>query len=52
MRELAAEGAEELVRAWEADAQARGIPRLEQTFWEGAAEWTAARAWRGSQTQR
>lgn len=37
--------AELLVRDWEADAEARGIPRLERTFWEGAAGWTDARAW-------
>jgi hypothetical protein len=36
--------AEELVTAWEADATARGIPPLERTFWEGAADWTSARA--------
>jgi hypothetical protein len=39
------ERAEELVRAWEADAEGRGVPRLERTFWERAAEWTDARAW-------
>jgi hypothetical protein len=36
--------AEARVVAWEADATARGIPRLEATFWEGAAEWTKARS--------
>ncbi len=41
---VAAGRAEELVASWEADAAARGIPRLEATFWEGAAEWTSAQA--------
>jgi hypothetical protein len=36
--------AEELVGAWEADAEARGLPRLERTFWEGASDWTMALA--------
>lgn len=40
-----AERAEQLVAGWEADAEARGLPRLERTFWEGAAEWTDARAY-------
>lgn len=38
------ERAEELVAAWEADAERRGIPRRERTFWEGAAQWTRDRA--------
>ncbi len=38
------ERAELLVREWEADAEARGVPRLDRTFWEGAAEWTASSA--------
>jgi hypothetical protein len=38
------ERAELLVREWEEDAEARDIPRLERTFWEGAAEWTDAQA--------
>ena len=37
--------AELLVRQWEAGAEARGIRRLERTFWEGAVEWTGERAW-------
>jgi hypothetical protein len=38
------ERAEELVAAWEADAAGRDIPRLDRTFWEGAAGWTSDRA--------
>jgi hypothetical protein len=41
---VSAERAEELVAAWEAEAERRGIPRLERTFWEGAAQWTSDRA--------
>ena len=40
---VSVERAERLVREWELDAEGRGIPRLERTFWEGAAEWTDAR---------
>ena len=36
--------AEELVAAWEADVEARGIPSHERTFWDGAAAWTSERA--------
>ena len=41
---VSAERAEQLVRQWEANAQAAGIPRLEATFWEGASGWTIGRA--------
>ena len=37
---MPADMAEARVAAWEADATARGSPRHEATFWEGAAEWT------------
>ena len=39
-----AEGAEEIVAAGEANANALGIPRLERTFWESAAAWTTTLA--------
>lgn len=44
--------AELLVREWEAEAEARGMPRPEQTFWEGAAEWTAAKARPNTEARR
>ena len=42
--------AEQLVREWEANAEAAGIPRLEATFWEGATSRTMARAWPNRRT--
>lgn len=37
------ERAEALVTAWEAEATARGLPRHDARFWDGAAEWIAGR---------
>ena len=45
---VSADRAEQLVRQWEANAQAAGIPRLEATFWDGASGWTIGRAYPNS----
>lgn len=41
------ERAETLVTAWEAETTARGLPRYESSFWDGAVEWIAERSNRG-----